>query len=133
MPFFRLRLLRPIRPLHLRLPRLPAPAILAALLLSSPGCLVIEPSRDRAHFAPLLSVEELTLGVTLYHLRHHRWPLTPEEIASGLAFGSTSPDLLREVATVTLVERSTTSALYKFTFASGGDTELRINLNSPAR
>jgi hypothetical protein len=97
-----------------------------ACLLS--GCLTLAPERRRAEFAPLLAVQELSSGVLGYRLVHGRWPLTVPEVELGLAATRVSPDLMGEVRAVELVAQDETGASYRFGFAGGGTTTLRVNL-----
>lgn len=88
----------------------------------------ITPSRNPTHFAPLLSIEELTAGITTYQILHRAWPADLQQIRLGLSLASRPPEHIAEITSVEIHEHDASGALYTFHFASGGITSLRINL-----
>jgi hypothetical protein len=94
------------------------------------GCIVpLTPEQQKTHVAPIAALPEIIEGATLFRLVKGRWPQTKEELEAGAQRGKKPPEYLSEIQTISIVEQSSSSILYRCVFRSGGSTEVRVNLS----
>jgi hypothetical protein len=102
--------------------------VMISALIAGAGCVMISPRQRAAYQAPLSAVPEITRAALGFRFAHRRWTRTKEELEEGLLRPAAKPGFWSEVESLSILEESADSIVYRCTFFGGGSSEVRINL-----